>query len=151
MARSASSKRSERPAARMSAGIARMEPVEEILKAHGERPAATGSPDDTAVFRPLRRPLMAYLCILDDGSEDGEWIRLCNDKTVLGRNDGDILFGDDSMVSNRHAEIARVNEGGRQSWYLTDLDSTNGTYVRVSEALLRDGQELLLGSRRYRF
>jgi len=34
---------------------------------------------------------------------------------------------------------------------LKDLNSTNGLFVRVSQAVLSDGQELLLGGRRYCF
>jgi FHA domain len=40
---------------------------------------------------------------------------------------------------------------GRFRWHLTDLQSTNGTFVRIGNALLRHQQELLIGSRRYRF
>jgi hypothetical protein len=94
---------------------------------------------------------MALLCILDDGKEDGEWWRVREDRLVIGRGEGDIVIPHDGMISSRHAELTRELEDGQHRWYLTDLKSTNGTYVRIGNALLKHGQELLIGSRRYRF
>jgi pSer/pThr/pTyr-binding forkhead associated (FHA) protein len=94
---------------------------------------------------------MALLCIVDDGHEDGEWRRLRGDRVVIGRSEGDILVPHDAMISGRHAELSRQFDRGRYSWQLTDLQSTNGTYVRVGAARLKHNQELLLGGGRYRF
>jgi pSer/pThr/pTyr-binding forkhead associated (FHA) protein len=94
---------------------------------------------------------MALLCIVDDGKEDGEWVRLRKDTVVLGRSEGDIVIPHDSMMSGRHAELSRRLDQGRYRWHLTDLQSTNGTYVRIGTAALRHGQELLIGGHRYRF
>jgi pSer/pThr/pTyr-binding forkhead associated (FHA) protein len=94
---------------------------------------------------------MAVLCVHDDGSDEGEVFRLRTDRVVIGRSEGDVVIPHDSMMSGRHAELTRQLEDGRMRWYLTDLQSTNGTYVRVSHAVLKHGQDLLLGSRRYRF
>jgi hypothetical protein len=54
-------------------------------------------------------------------------------------------------MSGRHAEIVRRLESGRWHWYLRDLQSTNGTYVRVAGGILRDGQEIMIGGGCYRF
>ncbi len=94
---------------------------------------------------------MALLTVLFDGRDEGDVIPLRSDRTLLGRTDGTVLVPHDGMMSSRHAEITRVFDRGRWRWFLTDLDSTNGTYVRVSTALLKHEQEFLLGSRRYRF
>jgi pSer/pThr/pTyr-binding forkhead associated (FHA) protein len=91
------------------------------------------------------------LCVLDDGREDGEWVRLRGDRVIIGRADGDVVIPHDTMISARHAELTRHHEQGRYRWHLTDLNSTNGTYVRVTTAILKHQQELLMGSRRYRF
>jgi pSer/pThr/pTyr-binding forkhead associated (FHA) protein len=128
--------------------------VDEIRKAVKARkdPAQGDSSDDqTAAFRPLHRPPIALLCILDDGRDDGEWVRLRGDRVVIGRAEGDVIIPHDDMISGRHAELTRQQESGRCRWYLTDLKSRNGTYVRVGSGLLKHGQELLIGSRRFRF
>jgi pSer/pThr/pTyr-binding forkhead associated (FHA) protein len=52
----------------------------------------------------------------------------------IGRTEGNILLGDDRYVSPRHARI-QVRSG---SFYLRDLASTNGVYVRIPFARDRD-------------
>jgi pSer/pThr/pTyr-binding forkhead associated (FHA) protein len=116
--------------------LARMEPVE---------------PEEADPYRPLQRPPTGLLCILDDASDEGEWVRLRGDKVVIGRVDGDIIIPHDSLISSRHAELARTESKGRMVWQLRDLNSTNGTYVRISTAVVESGQQILLGGRYYRF
>jgi pSer/pThr/pTyr-binding forkhead associated (FHA) protein len=111
-----------------------------------------GAPQAAAVpFRPTRRPPMALLYILDDGREDGEIIRLRNNTLVIGRTAGDLLIPHDGMMSGRHAELSRVNDKGRWRWLLTDLQSSNGTYVKTTRVVLKHEQDFLLGGKRYRF
>jgi pSer/pThr/pTyr-binding forkhead associated (FHA) protein len=111
----------------------------------------TASVDDAVPFRPCSRPPMALLVILDDGDVDGETVRIRAAAYVIGRVQGDLVIPHDGNMSGRHVEIQRRLEGGRQQWHLRDLDSTNGTYVRVASGILRDGQEMLLGGAAYRF
>ena len=106
---------------------------------------------DPEPFRPRQRPPMALLCILDDGKEDGEWVRLRGDRCVIGPGEGDVRIPHDAMMSGRHAEITRQQVQGAFRWFLTDLQSTNGTYVRVGSALLKHHQEILIGHGHYRF
>jgi pSer/pThr/pTyr-binding forkhead associated (FHA) protein len=106
---------------------------------------------ETLRFRPVRRPPLALLCILDDGRDDGEWVRIRAPHFVIGRTEGDLVIPHDSMMSSRHAAISRVQEKERYRWYLTDLQSTNGTYLKIASSMLKHGQELLIGSRRLRF
>src|SRR5262249_31304124 len=74
------------------------------------------------------------------------------DRFAVGRTDGDLVLPHDPQVSGRHAELARQqDENGAWVWVLTDLGSTNGTFVRAGSALLKDGQEFLVGRTRYRF
>jgi len=133
----------------------RLESVDEIRQALQARRSPTVKavePDiETTAYRPSRRPPMALLCILDDGRDDGEWIRLRGDRIVIGRSDGDIRIPHDIMISSRHAELSRRLEDGQYRWHLADLQSTNGTFVRIGNALLKHQQELLIGGRRYRF
>jgi hypothetical protein len=133
----------------------RLESVEELRaalqRAHPGTVKERLAGADTRVFRPSRRPPMALLCVLDDGSDEGELVRIRGPRLVIGRGEGDVVIPHDDMISGRHAEISRQPGGGKYRWFLTDLQSTNGTYVRVAAAELRPGQELILGCRRYRF
>jgi pSer/pThr/pTyr-binding forkhead associated (FHA) protein len=136
----------------------RMESVEEIqelarARAAGPKPTAKepGVPD-TERYRPARRPPLLLLCILDDGSADeGEWVRIRQPRVVIGRIQGDITIPHDEMMSSKHAELIRQSDQGGQRWVLNDLGSTNGTYLRVSKAILKTGQEFLVGGHRFRF
>jgi hypothetical protein len=101
--------------------------------------------------RPVQRPPMALLCILDDGRQEGEWVRLRADRTIIGRTEGDVLIPHDGLVSGRHAELVRRPASSGYRWVLIDLRSTNGSFVRISNTLLRHESELLIGSGRYRF
>ncbi len=94
-------------------------------------------------MRPVDRPPLARLIVLDDDSDhDGEVFRLRRSVTTIGRRDCDITIGNDPDISSRHAEIQRSQDArGHWYWYLVDLESTNGTYVRVSQWCLR--QEVL--------
>ena len=130
--------------------MTRLESDEEIrqaLQAHRSRPTAqakTASPDKQAQTppaasaeveaqpeRPVERPPIAMLCVLDDGKLDGEWLRLRADRTVIGRTDGDVRIPHDGLISGRHAEIVRQRVPNGYRWLLADLQSTNGTFVRI--------------------
>jgi pSer/pThr/pTyr-binding forkhead associated (FHA) protein len=137
----------------------RLESIEEIRHATGVQRTPTFKEQvpgpvtdvETSPFRPQFRPPIAALCIIDDVGDEGEWIRIRADQFAIGRTEGDLLIPHDNMISGRHAELTRKSEKGRVVWYLTDLQSTNGTYVRVVRALLKHNQQMLIGGRRYRF
>jgi pSer/pThr/pTyr-binding forkhead associated (FHA) protein len=117
-------------------------------------PGAAPAPEAEPEVRPetpVLRPPMALLCILDDGKLDGELFRLRADRTVLGRNEGDVRIPHDGMISSRHAEITRQRTASGYRWHLADLGSTNGTFVRIGSTILRPGNELVVGGVRYRF
>jgi pSer/pThr/pTyr-binding forkhead associated (FHA) protein len=65
----------------------------------------------------------------------------------LGRERGDILFPEDGYVSGLHC---RLTWDG-QRLFLTDLGSSNGTFIRLtSEADVRAGDVLLMGQQLFR-
>lgn len=111
-------------------------------------PAARRAPPEAFPFRPLRRPPMALLRIVDDGREDGETIRLRGGGVEIGRSGCGITIPHDEAIAPTHARIALLADG---TWQLTDLGSHTGTFVRVTEARLRHGGCLLLGGTRLRF
>lgn len=85
--------------------------------------------------------------ILKDGS-DGRRYPIYDEKTDLGREEGQVVLHDDPYLSPRHARI--VFRGGTAT--VVDLDSVNGVYIRLREpADLSDGDSVLLGQQVLRF
>lgn len=105
----------------------------------------------TPRYRPTRRPPLGLLVVYDDGQNQGERFRLRQTPFVIGRQDGDLVIGHEKQMSRRHARIDRVQEGETWRWYLGDLRSTNGTFVRTDMAVLEDGVEVLVGGELVRF
>ncbi len=65
----------------------------------------------------------------------------------LGRERGEVVFPEDGYVSGLHCHLS--HEGGRT--FLTDLGSSNGTFVRLhGEAALEPGDVLLMGQQLFR-
>jgi pSer/pThr/pTyr-binding forkhead associated (FHA) protein len=66
----------------------------------------------------------------------------------LGRERGDVLFSEDGYVSGLHCRVAPEPDG---KVYLTDVGSSNGTFVRVRENhQLENGDILLMGQQVFR-
>ncbi len=122
-----------------------------------ERPPESTSPqkpnkDDAAQrYRPIARPSIAMLCLMDDDSKEGEWIRVRVPEVTLGRVEADILIPHDDQISGTHAQLSRRFQDNRFHWFLRDLNSTNGTFLKVSKAKLHNSLEILIGCHRYRF
>ena len=53
---------------------------------------------------PRLRPPTPILTIYDDGSEEGEVIRIRQDRFIIGRTEGDLIIPNDSQISSHHAE-----------------------------------------------
>jgi pSer/pThr/pTyr-binding forkhead associated (FHA) protein len=65
-----------------------------------------------------------------------------------GRERGDILFSEDGYVSGLHCRIGKSNEGRTT---LTDVGSSNGTFIRLkTEHTLQTGDILLMGQQLFR-
>jgi pSer/pThr/pTyr-binding forkhead associated (FHA) protein len=76
-------------------------------------------------------------------------------ETVLGRESGDIVFTDDPFLSRRHA-VLRMHQaaaaGQERRFSLSDLGSSNGTFLRVHEEVrLRNGDQFRIGQQLFRF
>lgn len=82
--------------------------------------------------------------IVAAGPEAGKTFDVGERRTVIGRRKGDILIRD-VEISGTHCVI-EIDDRGNVS--ITDLDSTNGTYVngkRVQRSELRNNDRLTLG------
>ncbi|MFO0669713.1 MAG: FHA domain-containing protein [Polyangiaceae bacterium] len=65
----------------------------------------------------------------------------------LGRERGDVLFPEDGYVSGLHCHIGQNGD----KIFLTDLGSSNGTFVRLrEEAEVTNGDVLLMGQQLFR-
>jgi pSer/pThr/pTyr-binding forkhead associated (FHA) protein len=141
-----------------------VEQIDEVLGRSNRDPTVFESPplarsstppvdsgQQTPPLRPSLRPPMAVLCAFDDDQDSGEIVRIRIPAFVIGRSDGNLVIPHDGGISGRHAEIGRRLAGARYRWYLRDLGSTNGTFVRAACAVLREDQEFLIGGARFRF
>jgi hypothetical protein len=75
----------------------------------------------------------------------GAPIQVDKDQAIVGREPACDVFVNDGSVSRRHARLERRGT----AWFVVDQGSANGTYLdsqRVSDALLRPGQELRFGA-----
>jgi len=102
--------------------------------------------DRVELCRPTHRSGMPILWILDDGRETGELVRMRKPTLVIGRNVGDVQIPHDQQVSDPHAEVVRHGP----IWLLRDLQSAAGTFVRIRHSQVASGQEMRVGTRRYR-
>ena len=108
-------------------------------------------PVEEETFRPMIRPAVPILTVIDDGSlEEGEQIRIRKESFVIGRSGGDLTIPNDATMSGRHAEIRLTTSRGQREWMLHNLESVNGTFVRVGAAALAYDTIIILGSRRFR-
>jgi pSer/pThr/pTyr-binding forkhead associated (FHA) protein len=70
-------------------------------------------------------------------------------ETVLGRESGDVVFTEDPFLSRRHATV-RMEKDPRR-FLLTDLGSSNGTFVQVrGEVPLENGDQFRIGQQLFR-
>jgi hypothetical protein len=105
-------------------------------------PRAAVPPVSRPAQPPTRRPWLEV---------DGQVYPLVGPVTVVGRGDEADVVLDDPGISRRHAEIRVTTDGPRLVATLTDLGSTNGTYVDgdLSRSTpLEDGAAITMGRTR---
>jgi pSer/pThr/pTyr-binding forkhead associated (FHA) protein len=83
-----------------------------------------------------------------EGGGTGDALPVRDGEYLLGREAGGMTFPADPSVSSRHAVLAIQGE----QTSVRDLQSANGTFIRVrQEAVLQDGDLLLLGTQQVRY
>jgi FHA domain/Double zinc ribbon len=106
-----------------------------------------GEPDDptedgTYFFASPRRPSTMRIVQALRGGDTGLAHRALTDAVTIGREGNDLNFPDDPFISGHHARVAWTEAG----IVLTDLQSRNGTFVRISgERLLEHGDYVFMG------
>lgn len=105
---------------------------------------------DTEVYGSPIRPRFARLRQKTMEGVDRSVFYLSEDRTVVGRETGDIVFTTDSFMSRKHAAFERDSTSG--GVVLKDLGSSNGTYLAIrGEVPLQEGDHLRVGQHLFRF
>lgn len=85
----------------------------------------------------------AQLAVIGHDGSTGDVFDLESDVVDIGRQAGAIRLPEDRFIAQRHARITRRG----RDYFIRDLGSLNGVYVRLRQArALQDGDVLLLGS-----
>jgi hypothetical protein len=89
-------------------------------------------------------PFIGLLEVAAAPGTSGRTLVIPESGIVCGREHGDLIFPHDRFVSGQHCTISREDDG---LVYLTDLGSTNGTFVHLTEEHpLEPGDILRAGS-----
>lgn len=116
----------------------------------GELPLGPATQHGVLMFGTPEVPRMARLTQYTTEGVGRDVHYVYRDETVLGRENGDIVFTDDPFLSRRHAAITadRVN----RRFVLRDLGSSNGTAVRFhGERVLAPSDQFRVGRHLFRF
>jgi hypothetical protein len=107
-------------------------------------PEAMPMPSPTPVPKPVinkktqmlqesqKVPVVGWLVALT-GKHKGDDFRIKEGKNIIGSDpDCDVILTDD-FISSKHANLKYVNKDGERIFIITDLDSTNGTFLNDAE------------------
>jgi pSer/pThr/pTyr-binding forkhead associated (FHA) protein len=92
---------------------------------------------------------VAKLTVIQSDSLEGDF-PLEEEEILLGRDEEADITIDDKRISRQHCKISLAENG----YVITDLGSSNGTFVngqRVTEKPLEDGDQIQIGSSRFKF
>jgi hypothetical protein len=102
------------------------------------------------VFGTPELPRFARLVQLTTEGVPRDIFHLHRDETVIGREQGDIVFTDDAFLSRRHAAF-KIDRAQRRV-AVRDLGSSNGTLVQFrGEREIADGDLFRMGHHLFRF
>jgi pSer/pThr/pTyr-binding forkhead associated (FHA) protein len=89
---------------------------------------------------PRRSAAGARLVVIAQDGTPGREYDLSEEQTDIGRDEGSILLPNDPYVSPRHARLSSKNGG----YFLRDLGSVNGVYVRLRRPAKLEHADLVL-------
>jgi pSer/pThr/pTyr-binding forkhead associated (FHA) protein len=120
---------------------------QEIIRFEELRASGRG-PDGVERFGSPAKGYIGRLALVIGRDTTGNAFPVPERGVHCGRERGDILFSEDGYVSGLHCRIARANDG---RVYLTDVGSSNGTFIRLrAEHPLTGGDILLMGQQLFR-
>lgn len=108
--------------------------------------AAPGAQRKTVLLTDKRKPPVVGWFVAMTGEQKGEDFRIRDGQNIIGSaSDADIVLRD-SAVSSKHASLRYKD----QKFFLTDLDSTNGTFINegttpVAREELKDNDIVRIG------
>ena len=140
---------------RFDADAGSFEPAPGLVPARGAGQSSGTATGGTVLDKPAAKrpatPLLATLEVITEGVLRGRRFRIEKSLASIGRGEHNDIQLPDGSVSGSHATL--LHRGG--AWHLTDLASTNGSYVdgvRVTgEHVLRGAAELRAGDIRMIF
>jgi hypothetical protein len=109
-------------------------------------PATSSAGRKTVMLTEKRKPSVVGWLVALTGEQKGEDFRIRDGQNVIGSSpDADIVLRD-ATISGKHASLRYKD----QKFYLTDLDSTNGTYLNnsptpIAREELKDNDEVRIG------
>lgn len=119
---------------------------QEILRFETIRPAQRGAHGEELMGSPSTG-MAGRILLLIGRDTTGNAYTIPAEGLMLGRERGDIIFPDDGYVSGLHCRLN--GQGGKV--FLTDLGSSNGTFIRLAaETTLKKGSLLLMGQQLFR-
>ena len=119
---------------------------QEIVKFESIEPQAA-SPDGVERLGAPSKGYIGRIALVIGRETTGNAFPIPESGIHIGRERGDVLFPEDGYVSGLHCHIAY--EGGRVT--LTDLGSSNGTFIRIREETpVQSGDVLLMGQQLFR-
>ncbi len=113
-----------------------------------EAPQAPETADDgTQLLGSRHQGYLGRLCLIIGRETSGNCFPISPDGIHLGRERGEVVFAEDGYVSGLHCRVHA--EAGHI--YLTDVGSSNGTFVRViGESMVPASTYLLMGQQLFR-
>ncbi len=109
-------------------------------------PAAEADANGTEAMGSPNPGFIGRICLIIGRDTVGNSYCIPREGLHLGRERGDVVFPEDGYVSGLHCRIHA--EGGKI--FLTDVGSSNGTFVRVSKTPVKSGNMLLMGQQLFR-
>ena len=117
---------------------------EQLFRLEKLDPVSDDGPDEegTQFYASPRKDSNFRLCQIFRGNVVGMTVHATGNSMTVGRDGADLNFPEDLFMSAEHCRIE--NQGGK--FTLADLDSRNGTYVRiVEERTLEHGDYVFIG------
>jgi pSer/pThr/pTyr-binding forkhead associated (FHA) protein len=117
---------------------------EQLFRVDAADPAGDDGPepDGTVFYGSPRKEASFRVTQIFRGDAPGSTVHATGKSLTIGRDGADISYPEDLFLSGEHCRV----EGRGRDFTLTDLNSRNGTYVRITdERVLQHGDYVFIG------